>query len=86
MGRGGEELFLVLGGVSEVVLYGWRGVFTPIQTLPASGVTGFTAFTTGGDDMVVVANGGTSGNREITSHVYRLTASQELTMVRADQL
>lgn len=83
VGSSSSELFLALGSTSEAVLYGWRGVFTPIHTLSANGVTGFTAFPTlGAEDILVVANGGTSGNRETDSHVYRLAATEELIMVK----
>lgn len=82
VGSSGEP-FLALGSASEVVLYGWRGVFAQIDSVSANGVAGFTAFTpAAGKDILVVANGGTEGNREIVSHVYRLTAAQELTLVR----
>lgn len=76
------EMFLALGTASEAVLYSWRGVFTPIHTLSANGVTGFATFPGAeGEDILVVANGGTPGNRETASHVYRLTGTEELTMV-----
>lgn len=79
----GNDEFLALGSASRVMLYGWRGVFTPIQDVPANGVTGFTAFSAAaGEDILVVANGGTPGIREIASQVYRITAEEELTMVR----
>ncbi len=58
-------------------------MFTPpVQSLPADGVTGFTQFATSlGDDILVVANGGSEGNREIESRVYRLTDDNQLMMV-----
>lgn len=75
--------FLALGTASQVVLYGWRGVFTPVQVVSADGVTAFTAFSpASGEDILVVANGGAPGSREISSHVYRLTATEELSLVR----
>ena len=80
-----REQFLALGSSSEAVLYGWRGVFTPLQTLTANGVTAFASFTSAtGEDIVIVANGGRDGQREIASHVYRLTANEQLSMVRAE--
>ena len=78
------DSFLVLGTSSQLVLYGWRGVFSPLQVLPANGVTAFTAFSpASGVDILVVANGGTLGNRETNSYVYRLTETEELTMVHS---
>lgn len=74
--------FLALGTASQTVLYGWRGVFAPVQGVPANGVTGFTAFSpAAGEDILVVANGGSPGSREIDSYVYRITAEETLTMV-----
>ena len=79
---GNDNLFLVIGSSTDAVLYGWRGVFTPIATLTANGVTGFTAFSVaGGDIVLVMTNGGTSGNRETFSIVYRVTATEEIIMV-----
>ena len=76
------DTFLALGTATQAVLFGWRGVFTPVQTLPANGVTGFTAFSpAAGVDVLVVANGGTAGNREVHSQVYMFTAREELTLV-----
>ena len=78
-----SEQFLALGSSSQAVLYGWRGVFTPVQTVPANGVTAFASFTSAtGEDIVIVANGGREGEREIASLVYRLTANEQLSMVR----
>ena len=77
----GSDL-LALGSSSQATLYGWRGVFSPVQSVPANGVTGFTAFSpAAGDDFLVVANGGTPGNREIDSQVYMITEEEELVMV-----
>ena len=74
--------FLVLGSGSQAVLYAWRGVFTPVQTLTANGVTAFASFTpVVGEDIFVVANGGREGARETSSFVYRLTTSGQLSMV-----
>lgn len=73
---------LALGSASQAVLYGWRGVFSPVWSIPADGVTGFTAFSpAAGNDILVVANGGTPGNREVNSEVYRITEEEELVLV-----
>lgn len=73
---------LMLGSGSQTELYGWRGVFTPVQTLPGNGVVAFASFSTAqGEDIVVVANGGSQGAREVSSAVYRLTITEQLVMV-----
>ena len=81
--RSTEEVFVVLGTSTEVRLYGWRGVFTVVQTLASNGVTGVTHFApTLGDDILVVVNGGSPGDRETMSYVYRLSNTEELTVVK----
>lgn len=77
-------MFLALGSASQAVLYAWRGVFTPVQVLPGNAVTGFASFSASGEDVLVVVNGGTPGNREVDSHVYRFTSSEELTLVSSN--
>ena len=50
-----------------------------MQSVPTNGVIGFTALA--GDDILVVANGGHPGNREIDTQVYGITEEEELVMV-----
>lgn len=77
-----EQVFAVLGTSTEVVLYGWRGIFTAVQTLTGRGVTGITHFAPAlGEDILVVVNGGSAGDRETMSNVYSLSSSEELTVV-----
>ena len=78
----GQDL-LLLGTDTTVILYGWRGVATPVQTLPAEGVAAITSFSPSpGLDVVVVANGGRAGNREVSSQVYTLASTEQLSLVR----
>ena len=57
-------------------------MFTPVQTLSANGVVAFATITPAdGESVLIVANGGAPGNREILSHVYRFTGTDQLTMV-----
>ena len=72
LSAGGPPLLLA-GTATNVVVYGWRGVVLPIQTLPGVGVAAIASFSpSAGVDVVVVANGGSAGARETSSHVYIL--------------
>ena len=78
---GGQDL-LVVGTNSSVIVYGWRGVAIPLQTLQAVGVAAITSFSpTSMQDVIVVANGGVAGQREVMSHVYVLNDSDQLSQV-----
>ena len=77
------RLFLALGSGSQAVLYGWRGVFVPVQTLTTNDASGFTYISPSrGVDLLVVTNRGSRTNREINSHVYRFTQEEQLSLVR----
>lgn len=74
--------FLALVSGSQAVLYGWRGIYVPITTLTANSPSGFTYVSpSSGVDLLVVANRGSSANREINSLVYRFTQLEQLSLV-----
>lgn len=77
------RLFLALASGSQAVLYGWRGVFVPVQTLTTNNASGFAyASPSRGVDLLVVTNRGGHANREVNSHVYRFTQQEQLSLVR----
>lgn len=80
--RSSGEQFLVLGTDSQTVLYGFRGVFIPVQILAANGSSGFTAFSPRfGEDIFIAVDGGSEGNREMQSYVYRFTDNETVSLV-----
>ncbi len=85
LSAGGPPLLLA-GTATNVVVYGWKGVVLPIQTLPGVGVAAITSFSPyAGVDVVVVANGGSAGARETSSHVYILyNNTDQLSLVSGD--
>ena len=56
--------------------------FHPVQTLSVSGASSFTFLSVGDQDLLVVANGGSPGNREVNSSVYQLNNEGQLQLVR----
>ena len=54
-----------------------------LQTLSTVGARAFTFVSmAGGRDLLVAANGGSSGNREVNSIVYQFTSAGQLEVVR----
>ena len=77
------RVFLALASGSQAVLYGWRGIYVPVQTLNTNNASGFTYVSpTSGVNLVVVTNRGSPTNREVNSHVYQFTQPEQLSLVR----
>ena len=55
----------------------------PVQTLSTPGATAAAFLSVGGRDLLVVANSGTTGSREINSTVYEFSISGQLEVVRS---
>lgn len=80
----GSKQYLILASSSPTgnsVLFEWRGVFVPIQTLATVGATAATFLSVDGRDLLVMSNSGSPGNREVNSTVYEFTESGQLEVV-----
>ena len=76
-------VFLVLASGSQAVLYGWRGIYVPVQTLTTNNASGFTYVSpASGMNLLVVTNRGSPTNREVNSYIYQFTQEEQLSLVR----